>query len=785
MNEHTVQPWHDPINERERQILSLISEGFSNREIGFKLSLSPDTIKWYNKQLYSKLGVRSRTQAIALARERGLLHPLHSQSVQEYLKQNLPIIPTSFIGRQNEITEVKQLLRTTRLLVLTGIGGSGKTRLALQIATEIAADFPDGARLVELAPISDPALVPNAIADALGVSQRGETALLSKILHFLQHKRLLLILDNFEHLLVAAPLIGKILASAPQIIIIATSREKLHVYGEKEYPVQPLALPNPEQVVSNEQLMYCEAAMLFVDRAKLVKKDFRLHPGEAAIVARICVYLDGLPLALELAASWVKLFSIEALERRLVDRLSLLTGGAHNLNERQRTLRDTIDWSYNLLNDAESLLFVRLSVFRGGCTLDAIEHICGQDLPGNLLSILSSLVDKSLVRGREGIDGEMRFEMLETIRAYALERLSTEHNANNLNGLHANYYASLAEIAAVELRGSNQRNWFARVRNDYDNLRTVLAWSLNSSEIEPGMRITTALRDYWFYTGSQSEYQYWTDLALERVTYAPPSQQAGVLVSAGLRNVMMKDPGKGKQHILQAISLYRQLGDERNAAWASMFLSTLLSRQPADYHEKISLCQESLEIFRRLGDLPGQAQALNILGEYARVQLDLEVSKHYYEQCLELVAQTGERLREGMLKGNLGFIAYRQGSPRQALQFMREFYQIMNEFRNEYWSLIAVSAMSGPLAALGHPELAARLLDSAKTQLEMMGSGFQPTDVPEIEEYRRAITEQLGEAGFSAAWVNGSRMTIQQILELTHEIVPSPLNFAEYNQYLK
>ncbi len=672
MSVSTVQSWHEPLNERESQILSLISDGYTNREIARKLSLSLDTIKWYNKQLFSKLGVSSRTQATAMAREYGLLdaQPFPPVGEQALPKHNLPHIPTSFIGRQHEIAEIKRLLQTSDLVVLTGAGGSGKTRLALQVATEIVGNFPDGAWFVDLSPLSDPELVPNALATTLGVSQQGESALMEKIKHFLQPKRLLLVLDNFEHLLVASPLVGELITSVPHISILATSREKLNVYGEQEYPVQPLALPNLEHVTSQEQLMQFESISLFVDRARAVKQDFRLHSDEIPALARVVVHLDGLPLALELAASRIKMFSLATLDERLSNRLSLLTGGARDLPERQRTLRDTIDWSYNLLESGERLLFARLAVFRGGGTLEAVERICGQELPPDLLPVLSSLVDKSLVRAREGLDGEMRFGMLETIREYALERMNAEGDFNDLNFLHAGYYASLAEAAAGEIRSRNQRYWFLRVHSEYDNLRTALTWSLNSLEIEPGLRITAALRDYWYYTGIHSEYKYWTDLALERIPDVPPALQAGVMVSASMLGILKRDQSRGKDLLHQAISLYSQLGDERNLAWSEMFLSIQLSNQPTDHQQGISLCQKSLATFRRIGDLPGQAQALNILGEYSRIRLELDAAKHYYEQCLELVAQTGERLREGMLKHNLGFIAYRQDDYPKAWQLM-------------------------------------------------------------------------------------------------------------------
>lgn len=762
--------WYEPLNARERQILLLISEGYSNREIAQKLSLSLDTIKWYNKQVYEKLGVGNRTQAAAAARVLGLLEPQQSLATddQKTVQHNLPNIPTSFIGRQQVIAVIKRLLQLSRLVVLTGAGGSGKTRLALRVALELTGNFPDGVWLVELALLSDPGMVPNAIADALGVSQRGETSMLAKIQHFLQSKRLLLLLDNFEHLMPAASLVGELIAAAPQVKILATSRERLNVYGEQEYPLRPLDLPDLTQAPSFERVMQNESISLFVDRARAIKQDFVLRPDEIQILARICTQLDGLPLALELAASRIKMFSLSALEARLGDRLNLLTGGARNLPERQRTLRAAIDWSFNLLEYGERQLFARLSVFRGGGNLEAVGYICGQGLPPDLLPMLASLVDKSLLRTYQK-DGEICFGMLETIREYGLERLASQGETASLSRLHAEYYASLAETAAAELRGHNQRYWFARLRSEYDNLRAALAWSLGSNENQPGLRLAAALRDYWYYTGTSTEHQYWTDLALDRMQNAALGLRAAVMVSASLLGVMRNDGGKGVGLLHRAVSIYSQLGEESSAAWAKMFLSAQPGSQAPDYLRAASICQESLEIFRRTGDLAGQAQALNILGEYARVRLDLETARDYYQQCLKIVDQTGERMRKGMLYVNLGFIAYRDGKYNEALKLMRNFLDIMEEYNIDYGLMTGIASLSGPLAALGQPQRAAQLLAAAETRLAAMESGHQSSDTPEIEEYRRAIRGMLGEAAFQTAWHAGSRMTLQQMLALAKE----------------
>jgi tetratricopeptide (TPR) repeat protein len=359
--------------------------------------------------------------------------------------------------------------------------------------------------------------------------------------------------------------------------------------------------------------------------------------------------------------------------------------------------------------------------------------------------------------------------MLETIREYAYERLAIAEEIDALSQAHAAYYASLTEAAASELRRARQGYWFARLHSEYDNLRAALTWSLNSAAVEYGLRITAALRDYWYYTGILQEHQSWTDLALERMSGASERQQAGVLMSAGLLYALRRDKRDGLDLAQRAFKIYSQLGDEDNTAWSQMFLSVLYFDQPARYPEAMSLCQASLGTFQAIGDLPGQAQALNILGEYLRLTGKLEDARRHYEQCLELVKRTGEKLREGMISVNLGFIAYHQGEHQQALELMRNFIRIGEELGNDYGLLTGIAALSGPLAALGQPERGAQLLAAAETHITMSGSDHQTSDLPEFVNYKISIRDQLGDEAFQAAWEAGSRLTMRQVLALAME----------------
>jgi predicted ATPase len=395
------------------------------------------------------------------------------------------------------------------LVTLTGPGGIGKTRLSLQIAAELLEAFADGVWLVDLAPISDPVLVTSAIATTLGVQQVGDTPLLATLITFLRDKQLLLVLDNFEQVVTAAPILANVLKAAPRLKLMVTSRVVLHLSGEQEYTVPSLAVPRPiasgQAQPSLAYLSSCGAVGLFIQRARRVKPNFQLTAQNAPAVAEICVRLDGLPLALELAAARVKLFPPQALLQRLGQRLQMLTGGAHDLPARQQTLRNAIDWSFNLLTADEQILFRQLGVFVGGWTVEAAEAVCGSagDFHGDVLDGLASLVDKSLVQQQEMAEGESRFTMLETLRAYAWERLEASGQAGALQRAHAMYYLDLAETAAPELHGAQQVTWSERLELEHDNLRAALTWSQQAEDgIDPparevGLRLTVALSFFW------------------------------------------------------------------------------------------------------------------------------------------------------------------------------------------------------------------------------------------------------------------------------------------------
>src|SRR5947209_8264900 len=500
-----------------------------------------------------------------------VLHP--GQLATSTSNNNLPVQLTSLIGREQQVAAACALLSRpeVRLLTLLGPGGVGKTRLGVQIATELVDAFVDGICFVPLAPISGPDLVVPSIARTFGLGETGDRSLLELLKAYLREQQLLLLLDNFEQVVAAAPVVTELLVACPDLKVLVTSRTSLRVRGEREFPVPPLALPDPKHLPAIDVLSQYSSVALFVERALALKPDVQLTAANAHAIAEICARLDGLPLAIELAATRIKLLPPQALLARLGSRLQMLTEGARDVPERQQTLRNAIKWSYDLLSTNEQRLFRRLSVFVGGCTLAALEEVCEAlgDVATNVLEGVASLIDKNLLQQVEDVNGEPRLVMLETIREYGLECLAASEEAGEAEATrlaHANYYLQLAEETEQKLRSAQQVIWLEQLEREHDNLRTALRWLVEREEVEMALRLGGAMCQFWAMRGHLSEGRQPWD---------------GIVSGSNLETVSMRVRAKALNGA--GVMAYTQ-GD---------FV-----------HAKV-LCQESLELFRKLGNRRG------------------------------------------------------------------------------------------------------------------------------------------------------------------------------------
>jgi predicted ATPase/class 3 adenylate cyclase/DNA-binding CsgD family transcriptional regulator len=566
---------------------------------------------------------------------------------------NLPIQPTPFLGRVQEVAAVAALLRRedVRLLTLTGPGGTGKTRMALQVAAELSEVFPDGVYFVNLAPLSDPEFVLPAIAQVLDVKEMGEHTLLDLLKAFLREKCMFLVLDNFEQVVQAALSVAELLVACPKLKIVVTSRMALHVRAEHEFAVLPLALPDLKHLPDLVVLSQYEAVALFIERGQAVKSDFQMTNATAPAVAEICVRLDGLPLAIELAATRIKLFPPHALLARLGQRLPVLTSGARDAPARQRTLRDTIAWSYLLLDAQEQRLFRRLSVFIGGCMLEAVEAVCQapDESAAQIVDQVASLIDKSLLRQTAQEGKEPRLMMLETIREYGLEMLTTTGELEATRRAHAAYYLTLAEEAESGLRGAQQLAWVERLDREHDNLREALSWSLepgpgeeDEQRRELGLRLGGALRYFWITYVHHNEGRTFLERALAASAGVATAGRAKALVAAADLAFGQGNMVAMRSLAEEALVLCRQLGDRAGIAFC-LYLLGSFATQSGEHATAGSQLEESVAIFRELGNKERLAWSLwamgnldSTLGEYVR-------ARACYEEALALFRELGHK----------------------------------------------------------------------------------------------------------------------------------------------
>jgi predicted ATPase/DNA-binding SARP family transcriptional activator len=674
---------------------------------------------------------------------------------------NLLTQPTPLIGREREVRIVQDLLRReeTRLVTLTGPAGAGKTRLALEVAADCLDAFPDGVFFVALASIQDPALVGYTIAQTLCVREAGGQPLQDSLKEYLRQRQFLLILDNFEQVLSAAPLLAELLGVAPRLKLLVTSRAVLHLCGEHQFPVPPLALPDRHRLPPVDVLAQYPAVALFLQRAVAVQPEFVLTQENAPAVAEICHRLDGLPLAIELAAARIKLFPPRTLLSRLERRLPLLTGGAQDLPVRQQTLQDAIGWSHDLLEESEKRLFRRLSVFVGGFSLEAAEAVysASGELEIGVLEGVASLVDKSLLRPQEGAEGEPRFEMLETIREYGLECLESSGEAQAIRRRHTQFFLRLAESG-----GGSQRKEI-----EHDNLRAALSWAVRSGEATASLRIGLALHWFWYVRGYLAEGRE----RLMEVLGLPGAQsrttmRAKTLLGVGQLARCQGDYAAARAAIEESLAISQELGDQWGIAESFRSLGEVACSQ-GDYEAAWALIEDSLEMFWRLGNRCEIAYSLAALGGVAQGEGDYGGAGGLYAVSLALYREQGksEALIADDLR-NLGHVAYCQGNHARAAARFIESLTILWE--QGYMPPIpaCLVGLSEVAHTQGERERAARLLGAAAALMDVIGACWPSVERAAYERQVAAVCARLGHEAFAAAWAAGRELSLDQAVAL-------------------
>jgi predicted ATPase/class 3 adenylate cyclase len=719
---------------------------------------------------------------------------------------NLPVQRSPLIGREQDLADLQQLILRddVGLVTLTGPGGTGKTRLGLQVAADLLDHFADGAFFVNLAPISDVSLVASSIAQALGI-QTGTRPAAEGLKDYASGKQLLLILDNFEQILSATPLVAELLSASAGLKIVVTSRAALRIRGEYEFPVPALALPNPGRLPSPAALSQFTAVALFIERATAIRPDFAVTNENAPAVAEICARLDGLPLAIELAAARIRLLTPQAMLARLDRRLPLLTGGARDLPTRHQTLRSTIAWSYDLLDDdAERALFRRLGVFVGGCTIEAIEAVCAD--VGNSESLLAldgieSLVSKSLLRQEEGSAGEPRFQMMETIREFALEQLAAAGETASLRRQHATFFLGLAEQAALHLLGPRQLPWLERLDAENDNLRAALSWSLaEPGEVESASRVAVALFWFWTFRSHLSEMRDWLTRALDRSTGANRTLlRARLLTQLAVADWQQGDfsSARARGWLDESLSICRELGAARDLAFALYFLGmiAMATGDPATAEARYG---ESLTTYRELGDAWGLSQPLLGLGRVALERGDLERAQVYLEECLASVRRAGEPFGMAQALNSLGDVARRQGDygraralyeeglahfgslgtrwsaagllhnlayvslyqqdGTRAAELFAESLALFREAGDKRGLAECLAGFAAVAAVGGQPARGARLFGASEALLEAIDARLSPSNLTDYERNLAVARGGLDVVAFAAAWSEGRAM---------------------------
>jgi predicted ATPase/class 3 adenylate cyclase len=709
----------------------------------------------------------SRPEQLAMLVIEGLPDEFPALRTLDAVPNNLPTQLTTFLGRQRELEEAAALLEQARLLTLTGPGGTGKTRLSLQLAADATERFHDGVFFVPLGTIDEPALVLPTIAQALGMPDPGGGAL-DRLADQLAAKHVLLVLDNFEQVSEAAPQIGELLARLPDARVLATSRSPLHIYGEQEYPVPPLGLPDPRHLPDLETLSQFASVALFIERAMSVRPGFAVDAANAPAIAEICVRLDGMPLAIELAAARVRVLTPQAILSRLGDQLSLLAGGASNLPERQQTLRGAIGWSHDLLEVPDRVAFARLAVFAGGADLASVERVVIADWPADggpvpdPLDAVASLLDKSLLRQEMAEADEPRFRMLESIRAFGLERLDEREPGLETRQRHVDYYLAMAEEQSAKVFGAEQRAALDALEHEHDNLRAAISFAIDEADAGRAMRLLTATWRFWQMRGYLPEARDKANRILQ-LDGAPKEVLLKAYDAAGGIAYWQGDMLPSRAWYEKEGALAVELGDERGAAEAKYNESFTYSLTPGEAATARVLAQDALDRFRKLGDRSGEGKALwGVVNSYV-FEDDVEPAKGLVEESLQISRELGDRFQLGWALFTKGLILNKSGDREGARTSYEQALAIFRETDDVTGYALVLDGLAVVEWGEGDRRRAMTIAGAATELRNVQGVGLADINRATEGFYPEQL---LGDPELAEAYAKGQLLTIDQAIAL-------------------
>jgi predicted ATPase/class 3 adenylate cyclase len=685
---------------------------------------------------------------------------------------NLPVLPSPLIGRDREVAEIRGILRkpAVRLLTLLGSSGTGKTRLSLQLAVEMAGELDDGVCFVPLAPVGSAALVASAIAQALDIKETGDRPLVEALHVYFGPRQLLLILDNFEQLLEAAALIEELLAAAPRLKILLTSQAKLGLIDEHVFPVPPLALPDPARLPPLDRLMSYPSIALFLVRAQVVQPDFTLTAENAATVAELCVRLGGIPLAIELVAAYRNLFAPDEMLAQITQRLAAAREHSDTELTHKQTLHEVLGWSYALLGAAEQALLARMGVFEGGCTLESAEAVAAELEIENddshehaILNLLTSLLHKNLLVQEEWLSAEPRYVMLDMIHQFAQARLGERGEADTFRRAHAAYCLTLAEQGEAGLTGAEQDVWLKRLEDDMHNLRAALGWSVEQHQIETALRLSGSLWRFWYIRGYLSEGRRWLTTALASSSAAPSALHTKALTGASVLSFIQGDYPQARTFAEQNLALFRALGDNRGIANTLSNLGAMIVER-SNYAEAKPLLAESLQLRRALGDTWGIAAALNNLARALEGEGDYAQAEALYTESLELFRTMADKSNSVNPTANLGWMTLARGQYERAQMYFKESLQASQELGYQEGIASALQGFAHLAAVAGRIVQAARLIGVVDRIYQQSDIHLPPLEQARYTRTIEAIHAQLDEAAYATAWAEGQTLALDQIV---------------------